>query len=93
MRAYVRFLAATNELADASAALRPALSRRGRIEQTGAVLRLGEVERSVSRALATPDRLRLEEATAGIALARAVLVDAGREAAVDAARRRSLSLV
>jgi hypothetical protein len=93
MRAYARFLAATNELAAASIELRPSLSRRGRIELTGAVLRLGELDREVCRALATPDEQRLEAAAAVLTRARAALAHAAREASVDARRRRSLSPV
>jgi hypothetical protein len=91
-RSYARFLEAASALTLASAELAPALSRRGRITLCEAVLRLGEADRSLALALTSPDRRRLAEAAHGLDGARTALVDAGREAAFDAARRRSLSL-
>ncbi len=91
-RAYAGFLEAACELSAASTALRAGLSSPRRIALAAAVLRLGEVDRSVACALVSPERRRLERATAGLDVARAQLVDAGHEAAFDAARRRSISL-
>src|SRR5260221_1070880 len=90
-RSYAGFLEAACELSAASTALRAGLSRPRRIALTAAVLRLGEVDRFVACALASPERRRLEHAVAGLDVARATLVDAGREAAFDAGRRRSIS--
>jgi hypothetical protein len=92
-RAYVGFLEAACELCVASAALRTGLSRRRRIALTVALLRLGEVDRALASTLANPERRRLEHATAGLDVARTQLVDAGRETAVDVARRRSIAPV
>jgi hypothetical protein len=92
-RAYTGFLRAAASLADASLACQPALSRTGRIVLGAAVLRLGEADRSLGRALASRDRLRLEDAAGRLEVARAALREAERYAVVDAARRRTLRLV
>jgi len=92
-RAYAGFLRAAASLADAAPACKPVLSRSGRIVLGAAVLRVGEADRSVGCALASRNRLRLEDAAGQLELARAALREAERYAAVDAARRRTLRLV
>jgi hypothetical protein len=92
-RVYARFLETTTGLIHASAACGPRLSTRSRIEIGTAILRIGEADRAVGRALSSAEPPRIEQAAAGLELARATLADAGRQVRVDAVRRRSLSLV
>jgi hypothetical protein len=86
---YGRFLEATLDLADASAAL----PRRGRFELTVALLRACESDRIARTALLEPEIQGLQRAVVSLGRARAALADASQEAAIDAARRRSLALV
>jgi hypothetical protein len=91
-RTYTRFLEASVGLIDASAACGPRLSRSGRIVLGTAILRVCEADRAVGFALLTAEPRRLEEAAAGLGLARTTLADAGRHASFDVTRRRSISL-
>jgi hypothetical protein len=92
-RTYTRLLEATVGLIDASTACGPRLSRSGRIVIGAAILRVCEADGAARYALLRAEPRRLEEAAAGLDLARATLADAGRDASFDAARRRSISLV
>ncbi|HST24844.1 MAG TPA: hypothetical protein VLJ76_02540 [Gaiellaceae bacterium] len=88
-RAYAGFLRAATELAEASAACRPSLSRAERIELGAAVLRIGEADRAVGVALVSPRPEWLDDAARLLAAARASLA----EAELTVARRRTLRLV
>ena len=91
-REYEGLLEATLGLIDASAAFAPNLSRPRRIVMGAAILRVCEAEGSARAALASPEQRRLERAAARVERACMLLEDAGRDAVLDAARRRSLSL-
>jgi hypothetical protein len=91
-RTYARFLDATVALIDASTACWPRLSRPGRIVIGAAILRACEADHAARCALLTTEPGRIEEALARLELARGILRDAGRHAALDVARRRSISL-
>jgi hypothetical protein len=54
---------------------------------------VGEADRAVERAMTSASASDLRTAAAGLELARATLVEAGRRAAGDVVRRQSLSLV
>jgi len=92
-RDYERFLAATLGLIDASATCAPSLSRSRRVDMDAAILRACEAGHDAGAALLSPEPRRLAKAAARLDLARALLADVDRDAVLDAARRRSLSLV
>ncbi len=91
-RVYARFLEASVRLIDASAACKPRLSRSGRIVLGAAILRVCEADDAARYAFLTTEPRRLQEAAAGLDVARETLADAGRHTSFDAARRRSISL-
>jgi len=92
-REYEGVLAATLGLIDAAATCAPLLSRPRRIEMDAAILRACAADGTARAALLSREPGRLANSAVRLDLARALLRDAGRDAVLDASRRRSFSLV